>query len=678
MTGRQSSAPAQEQWPPSWFTPWSSPISLSQEATANHDKSIAARLQYDGYTDQEVAIRARLKFTNNAKEIRHLLREVSFDQVHTSRFFELAYDHIFDAKWHPELLAEYFLDPILNPPGSKNYHNLSTTLRDAPLWVARRVLRAVCDAAHLGLVPYDAMRQTIQILPATFLNRDTMQLERNGSAFVNKFYRELVHAISTSNVVSLEILGQESLQTVLQHFRSTTPTDENIETWWSIRQLLGKSEPQVASDICLYLLDTCRDLSLDPKRTTRFLQRLPANIAAMCLSDTTTNLVAAANTDKVNVKKLRVWKNIIRHISPQSSTKILLQLKQIYVETTAKLSDRASLSAFAWIVCTLCTKRPSTRQTSTAVRLQESLEAPSSILSYQKISGKYLSTILNLESQFVRVFRPGNSDAHTSVLEQVVNTLKQLHLPLSTPNLSFMGFLGGKNLRIRSNDSDVLKELHQVQGQNFQKLLLDDDLYHFARSHRVDRLQQLSSEINKDLRSFFNQAEELIKTDPMSTKLISRVLRHNLPLQRALARRDNKRSRVPPSIVPLHLGDFSISPEQASNAISRLTCLLAVKLDSSPRTAFKKVFWFYQFLSRLRVEIDPMISRALWHAGVTRWEELGLTKTRFHFVLNKVREIEGDEVADLLLTSPAFRDERKRELLEMTEKPPAWLEVESG
>ena len=95
--------------------------------------------------------------------------------------------------------------------------------------------------------------------------------------------------------------------------------------------------------------------------------------------------------------------------------------------------------------------------------------------------------------------------------------------------------------------------------------------------------------------------------------------------------------------------------EQVVGLIHHLAISFATSLVASPRSALRRVYWCYLFLCNYKVPIQPVMIRALWHAGVTRYGEGGTAATLLKWLLKRVRELEGEEIASRLLWSETFR-----------------------
>jgi len=107
---------------------------------------------------------------------------------------------------------------------------------------------------------------------------------------------------------------------------------------------------------------------------------------------------------------------------------------------------------------------------------------------------------------------------------------------------------------------------------------------------------------------------------------------------------------------------LQLNSREVIHLINHLAVSFAVTPAVTPLSAFRKVYWCYLFLHRYGAPIQGPITRALWHAGVTRFQETGATLARFKWILTMVREVEGEKVARLLLWSSGFRSRRQDEI----------------
>jgi hypothetical protein len=66
---------------------------------------------------------------------------------------------------------------------------------------------------------------------------------------------------------------------------------------------------------------------------------------------------------------------------------------------------------------------------------------------------------------------------------------------------------------------------------------------------------------------------------------------------------------------------------------------------ATPRTALRRVYWCYLYLRRCAAPVQPAITKALWHAAVTRASPAGVSPTLMKWILHQVEKVEGREIA---------------------------------
>jgi hypothetical protein len=98
--------------------------------------------------------------------------------------------------------------------------------------------------------------------------------------------------------------------------------------------------------------------------------------------------------------------------------------------------------------------------------------------------------------------------------------------------------------------------------------------------------------------------------------------------------------------------------DQVIELVHDLAISFATSPVATPRAALRRVYWCYRFLRRYSIPIQPIMTRALWHAGVVRYGEQGTSAILLNWVLARVREVEGYHVAKELLCNSRFRESR--------------------
>jgi len=162
-------------------------------------------------------------------------------------------------------------------------------------------------------------------------------------------------------------------------------------------------------------------------------------------------------------------------------------------------------------------------------------------------------------------------------------------------------------------------------------------------------------------------------------------LEHNLPLFFALL--DEPSPNVAVLFTMLNRSDGGNSVPLSSRSdrenaldsnrvdlVNAMAFTLARAPEFAPRQAYRAVWQCYRYLRDRRATLDVNMTRALVHAGVTRYLKAGLwvSTMRFTWILKWVRMVEGDEVAsrlDVLAGSmrKKIRDEQERARYEADE-----------
>jgi hypothetical protein len=111
------------------------------------------------------------------------------------------------------------------------------------------------------------------------------------------------------------------------------------------------------------------------------------------------------------------------------------------------------------------------------------------------------------------------------------------------------------------------------------------------------------------------------------------------------------------------------SPEVYMDVISHMVLHIATNEKLANTLAFNRVRWFWRFLRSRRVRISPVITRCLWHAGVTRFaaRDKGYPRERLRWILAEIVRWEGPKTARLLAMDGTFRKHRADMLLLLKE-----------
>jgi hypothetical protein len=227
----------------------------------------------------------------------------------------------------------------------------------------------------------------------------------------------------------------------------------------------------------------------------------------------------------------------------------------------------------------------------------------------------------------------------------------------------------------------------------FSLLQNDRDYEHF-RINFNDALVELAESVNHDLNSFLHVFRHYIETDESAFRIIVRILKHNLALHNTLSQswptriaQDRAIFEAPNQLTaqqeyytadvdqrspsanhiaaPLETDTLrrargsqnnpQLDPRKVLDLVNHLAISFATSPVITPRQAVRKVYWCFEMLHRYGAPIESPITRALWHAGVSRQGKSGTATTLLRWIVQQVRNVEGDNVANMLIRSAGFR-----------------------
>ncbi len=240
------------------------------------------------------------------------------------------------------------------------------------------------------------------------------------------------------------------------------------------------------------------------------------------------------------------------------------------------------------------------------------------------------------------------------LLAECIFTIQSLPLPSPSAVLQKIAKSSASYLHVQGSVDKLQADLLGVTASRIA-LFKEDDIYKNARINLNNYVSRLAERTNEDPEAFTQIAHALIMRDKLSMKIITRILQNNLSQKLCLAHAsyasqlqsnelENPRSFIPKS-------PSRLTPAIALNLLNSLARSFALSPELTARQSFRKVYWIYLYIHRYTAgtAIGREIIRPLWHAGVTRYKETGTSPEKVKWILDKVREVEGNEVADRLL-----------------------------
>lgn len=164
---------------------------------------------------------------------------------------------------------------------------------------------------------------------------------------------------------------------------------------------------------------------------------------------------------------------------------------------------------------------------------------------------------------------------------------------------------------------------------------------------------KLASETDITNPAFIEEALHIIETDYLHRTAFLLLLKHHTPLKIALSKAwgdRQKHAKTPQTTPDVDCRRFP-DPFVCLEVLHIFALAFACAKKLSPRYSYSLTHWCYRFVVNHHGPLNPPMVRALYHAGVTRYREANkyIPIPRFEFIMQKVREVEGSQVADALL-----------------------------
>ncbi|RMZ80914.1 hypothetical protein DV737_g2742, partial [Chaetothyriales sp. CBS 132003] len=655
--------------------------------------------------------------------MREALGNLGIDPDQKSAATKVVLAHILTLDSPAREMADFLTEPSFNLPGTDHHLNLvlglkltqDPALRDggegdgnlvrlrayfmAPQnW--QTLHKALCRAAQLGLIRPGSFEYVMDHLyryadaSAEESTREALQREAGEllanfkesrlfglqdlnqlwvSAFVDKLLSESLTAASWKLLLALR--DEDEVLSIIKDSRLPPLTTSGLDAAVAFLQSFSKSRlskvresmqrrplapcsAQVLSrllpegDFVGWLKGTLIDrmqneISVDENKV---VQMLPDRILAHVLASVTEEILVKTWSGECGPEVMYGWGKVITSLDRISFKQWLLDQSNFNLmcsTLSCRLGQQEQFLVGVWILVKLCWSRARATSISQQLSLREA---------FDRLFPALLRAF-NFGAEQLKLF--------TQSLPFEGTFVQKLSLLLNREHLS--------ELTARVDVGEEGKQPTEVSVSN----LMDDDLYRQLQTKSVDGLCELGESINADLSTFAQISRKLIHGDKYAIRVVKRLLQHNLPIKTSLSQSAPQRiqsralqehasdgateaaSMHSHSRVGRQTGQSHLLPSQALGLMERLALAFALAPSLSARSALVQVHWCYTFLHRYGAPITPAITRALWHAGVTRYHGNGPSYSQMHWILKIVSEVEGQGVAGMLLWNSDFRKRRE-------------------
>lgn len=542
-------------------------------------------------------------------------------------------------------VREFMLDRASNLPGSKCLLELLDWFicQQRPSLMWNGLYSLLSTSIELGLCLPADIQLLLDQIPNFRLDKDeTKSMGETPSA--QKWYNMIAKAARSSPVFGLKDLTQSQLQQLITLVRDAPFSPIALETFRFAQSHLHGHETfkiGIACDLIrLCVTNTKPTKSMDGMDDVKLLlQDLQPAAAVQVLIRMTDEFVSGEKLTSAQFGVIELWAQGLSSLARSSARKILSQ---------------TNWADFGWSsesVDNLSSKYSTTVFRRKAIMRLWAISQLGSAVSSKRASPDFQALV----GSMVRVLKD-ELQPHQDLMAEVVFTLQLLSLPSPSLVLRNVAKSSASGLSFRTSVEKYQAALIKV-ADNPLSCFRDDEIYQVVNATSTQHMKALAHRTNCDPESFLHIAQSMIMQDAASSKIVTRILRSNLDIKMALAyarRLDPKSSSSHTVQSTPGSGDessFTIAPTTALHIINTLATSFAISPALSPREAYRKVYWLYCFLCRYTggSAVGESMTRALWHAGVTRYQETGATPERVQWVLSKVRQVEGNEAAQRLL-----------------------------
>ncbi|PYH85035.1 hypothetical protein BO82DRAFT_275629 [Aspergillus uvarum CBS 121591] len=655
--------------------PASSPLSSPNDATHSNGfvevNDLSESADHSELLPSKDILRTRLETCPSLEEVTSLINAMDINLQHEPGYGRIIFDHYFSRFALGESDAQelsLFLDHrILNTPGAGNFPVVAkyivqpaTDLRERAVLFAS-ILRAIRVGA---IVPSELLQVigTLQKLPDVVVattNWPTAETQLNGPSGVMEAYQKICDVLEstvqggkyknldedTANLW-LKIIWERNVLAELRlahrilararHLRSTC-------AFWGPRFIIRWLE----------LPDELRD-EIDPSYTNLLFHRFHFNAVGATIISVTEYLVLAQKQHLLprwhdclisiptvrDIPKAGAWVDARSQI-PATSSHPGLSVQQrfllrFWVFRALNLSHAAGPTR---------DKKPYMIGTRHLLH-----NAPARPIE------KWGARVLSLYQAYRTNYK--KKDLVSSLLDDA----RELGLPANGLTILALSYRtrNAPNKTTRA----ALKAL-ETSDVSFNDLFRDSETPYTLLLQFAPAFSKIAREIDIESPSFMERALELARTGNRSeVQLLFRIFDWHVPLKIALAK--SWQPRPDPSQLALVVYESRDrrkhpDPHAALNMINTFAVALSCSQHLTPRQSYRLIYWLYVYLMRHQAPVQPIIVRAMYHAGVVRarQEMRGMfCETQFKYIMHKVQEVESPEVVRAL-RNPNFvwRDE---------------------
>ncbi|KAK2766285.1 hypothetical protein FQN54_007802 [Arachnomyces sp. PD_36] len=629
--------------------------------------------QLDPVTMDEI-LEQRIQNVHDLNGIKSVLRELSLDLRQEPGFSQLIFNRILERGWEVEELSEFLKDPLLNVNGAGNFVSMVEYLRTYETTTdnRHRYFKIMYEALRLGLIPLEEIALIIRLTPTIRIGSGTLRSRDQRS--LGFCYKMMWDGIEACSILDPEDLGDGTLNLWLDEIAQTPSNPATLELGARIvRSMVMNSSPgdgcrwapmfmaQWMSLSTRWVVEdvqsnrsSIKDLRTDEdyRYITSLLYLFNADLRVKYIIDVTEFLAFSLKEDEFRYGIMEAWKLLLAKVTDpwallsslrwgdiDSLSSDLAVATELNPETHGFHAHHRCLLRI-WVV-----RKLGAEFTRTNDQVDQVID--------MTIPNQRTKLLELLIAQFHHLsWEWDDSDLFTSLL----NSIRDLNLPYNSIMISTAMIRARR--RVPRGMLRTFRELERGTI-TLTDLFSNYKSYHNSKPYFFPAYARMACNTDVTTPSFIQRAMRIVENDEEGRSCILRLLRRHTPLKIALSRSwDNQDASLPPEWTkdpPSPSQPTSSPPAPSPAAALELLNLLALSFACSkrlpPRTSYRLVYWCYLYLMAHQAPLKPVISRALYHSGVTKYRERGqkVTTMRFQWVMGMVEKIEGPEVANRLM-----------------------------